>query len=351
MYNKPYISFVVTSRNDNHGDNPLLRTQAFINSLSYQAEKNKLPIEILFVEWNPPSDKPLLKDVLVHPDNEYILIRYVVVPSEIHQQYHHSYSIPLFQMTAKNVGIRRALADFICCTNIDLLFSNDLFEILSRRNLEKGCFYRCNRCDVPSEIVEIREEKKQLEFAERNILARHGFDGSRVGMVGAPDWLAKYDTVVKIIQPLISTLRKRADRIGYEMSKVDYNACGDFTMMHREDWIKIEGYPELDLYSIHIDSMALNAAVALKLNQVIFPPKACAYHIDHKEGWASMDPLETLKFVSKRPGIDWSVMFHAGKQIIKEGITYGINSKDWGFANERFKEYIFEPGKEMREIN
>ncbi len=351
MKSTPYISFVVTSRNDNHGDNPLLRTQSFINSLSYQSQKNQLPIEIIFVEWNPPQGKPLLKDDLKYPQNEYLTIRYIIVPSEIHNQYHHSNTIPLFQMTAKNVGIRRAKADFICCTNIDLLFSDELFEDLNKRNLKKGNFYRCNRCDIPSSVISLKSPQEQLQFGKKNIITRHGFDDFRIGMIGAPDWLNKYNTVVMLVQPFVSFLRKKVDEFGYKMSKIDYNACGDFTLMHKEDWSKIEGYPELDLYSIHIDSMALNAAIALKIQQIIFPPKACTYHIDHKDGWSSMTAIETMKFVSKRPGIDWSVMFEAGKQIIKEEITYGINSESWGFANEKFKEYIFEPGEEMKEVN
>src|SRR5690606_37938207 len=109
----------------------------------------------------------------------------------------------------------------------------------------------------------------------------------------------------------------------------------------KEDWLKIEGYVELDLYSIHIDSMALNACVALGVEQVILPYQCCSYHIYHEEGWASMNPMHVLRFLAKRPGMDWGAMHNAGRYIIEHKINYDINTPDWGFANEKLEEYRF----------
>lgn len=120
-------------------------------------------------------------------------------------------------------------------------------------------------------------------------------------------------------------------------------ACGDFTLMSKADWLKIEGYLELDLYSIHIDSMALNACVAAGMEQVLYPQELCTYHIHHEEGWSSMDPLKVLHFSEKRPGIDWAIMFESGKHIIKNKTNYGFNKPDWGFANQAFEEIVFNP--------
>jgi hypothetical protein len=52
----PYLSIVVTSRNDNHGGDLLRRTSAFMNNLFFQAKKWSLPVELLMVDWNPPTD-------------------------------------------------------------------------------------------------------------------------------------------------------------------------------------------------------------------------------------------------------------------------------------------------------
>ena len=54
----PYISVIVTARNDNHGVNMLGRMQAFLDSWILQAQRYDLPSEIVVVEWNPPADRP-----------------------------------------------------------------------------------------------------------------------------------------------------------------------------------------------------------------------------------------------------------------------------------------------------
>src|SRR5262249_10127703 len=38
------------------------------------------------------------------------------------------------------------------------------------------------------------------------------------------------------------------------------NACGDFTLMSREAWETVRGYPELEMFSMHIDSLLLYQA-------------------------------------------------------------------------------------------
>jgi hypothetical protein len=139
----------------------------------------------------------------------------------------------------------------------------------------------------------------------------------------------------------------------FKLFALDTSACGDFTLMHKDEWLKIEGYPELDLYSIHIDSMALIAANALGIKQEILPAKACSFHIYHENGWNSfkVSPVELIRFIEKRPGLDWYSVYSSGSYLIKQKKTWCLNKHNWGFADEKFKEFIFEPGKPMKEIN
>lgn len=151
----PYISIIVSSRNDNHGGDMDKRQRIFIRGLIDQANRYKLPIELVVVEWNPPQGKPYLHEILPKPvEGDFLSLRYIVVPGEIHQQYRFAHTMPLYQMIAKNVGIRRASADFILCSNVDLLFSNELMELLAAKNLAKNFFYRANRSDIPEQIDE-----------------------------------------------------------------------------------------------------------------------------------------------------------------------------------------------------
>ena len=59
----PYLSVVAASRNDDHGGDPLIRTQIFINNFARQCEKYRLSAELIIVDWNPVIDRPGLAGV------------------------------------------------------------------------------------------------------------------------------------------------------------------------------------------------------------------------------------------------------------------------------------------------
>ncbi len=337
-----YLSIVATTRNDNHGGDLLKRTCAFINSVYVQAKKFNFPVELIIVEWNPPGDKPLLKEDLPSPPEDVpVRLRIVVVPNSIHETYRFSDSIPLYQMIAKNVGIRRADGKFILCTNIDILFSDMSFELLSEKALEKGKFYRANRCDVPKEVMDIGSYQQQLAFAEKNILRRMGNTPGHEAISGPPI-MFKSPMVASFLNWAALMLWKILKKGEFPHITIDFMACGDFTLMSKEDWMRIDGYVELDMYSIHIDSMGLWSACALGMEQVIFPYKACVYHIDHEDGWESEDLIKTIRFLSNKPSLDYSIVHRAGMKMVAEGKNWGLNEPDWGWAKEDFDEYVFD---------
>jgi len=337
------LSIVVASRNDNHGGDMTRRMRLFINGVMHQCNKFNLQAELIFVEWNPPAGQPLLSDILPKPkDGDKLSVRYIVVPQEIHNTYLHSKTIPLFQMIAKNVGIRRAKGEFVLCTNIDLLFSDKLMEKLTAKELEHGKFYRANRCDVPKDISESISIDEQLAWCEKNIMERNGLDINYFNLAGIrAKWVYKYSWLKYILNIAAGIIRPVLFPESFMTGKIDSMACGDFTLMSKEDWMKIEGYAEMDLYSIHIDTMALYAAVASGIKQVLFPPDVCTYHMHHEDGWSSLNPLKLLSFLEKRPGLDWSVVYESGKYIIENKSNFGINKPDWGFANQNFREIAF----------
>ena len=119
----PYLSVVAASRNDDHGGDPLIRTQIFINSLAQQCKKHRLPAELIMVDWNPVSGRPGLAAVLDFPyEAAYFEARVITVPAFIHHRFKYADKLSFFQMIAKNVGIRRARGKFILATNIDIIF-------------------------------------------------------------------------------------------------------------------------------------------------------------------------------------------------------------------------------------
>ncbi len=92
-------------------------------------------------------------DVLRWPDGPSpCAIRFVEVPCEIHQQFAHSDAIPLHQMIAKNVGIRRARGEFVLVTNLDIIFSPALMQFLAGPKLESRTKYRIDRLDIANDL-------------------------------------------------------------------------------------------------------------------------------------------------------------------------------------------------------
>ena len=124
---------------------------------------------------------------------------------------------------------------------------------------------------------------------------------------------------------------------------MDAEACGDFTMLHREGWNDIKGYLELDLYSLHIDTFALMMALTLDYKQVILDPYACTYHIEHNTGWESMNPIEKIKFWEQRPGLAHDFIWEAAKFMLYRKKTFYVNDDNWGMPSEQFEEITLHP--------
>lgn len=338
------LSIVACSRNDDHGKDMALRMRLFVRCLLDQCRKHQLKAELILVEWNPPEDKAPLSEVLPKPGKgDFLTIRYITVPTELHKKFRLGKRIHLFQMIGKNVGIRRAKGNFVLCTNVDLLFSDELMLAL-KNGLEKSCFYRANRCDIPAEIDENQTTEEILAYAEKNIMNRLGQKALFPNLNRLFNKLGMYPTRWIWLNELLNTLLKfRNMENDYRLFRLDTYACGDFTLMSKEAWMIIGGYLEADLYSIHIDSLGLIAASALGLKQVVFSPSACTYHIYHESGWESMDAFQKLKFLEERPGYGWEVIYAVGKEAFEKGKLPQLNTDDWGFANHNLPEVCFVP--------
>lgn len=341
---QPYLSIVAATRNDNHGGDMLKRTTCFIQNIYHQAKKFNFPVELIIVEWNPPKDKPLLKDVLPLPTQEDLVqLRFIIVTNEIHQQFKNGDILPLHQMIAKNVGIRRATGEFILCTNIDILFSDECFSLFAKKDFKEFSFYRTQRCDVPKKIMDINDIEEQLKFAKNNILKKYGLRGDYKYIYflhdfffGFPNLLYFFD---RIIGPFLSLFYRKTKNVNF----VNSDACGDFTLMSKKDWLRIEGYYELEMFPLHVDSMALIAAYAIGMKQFTFSTKAPVYHIYHENGWTSdyKEPEDFIHLMERRPGLDWIGVLYGGKKLVQQERNYNLNKTNWGLYNTDLQEFEF----------
>jgi hypothetical protein len=183
---EPYLSVVVTARNDDHGGNLLGRMQAFVNCWLNQARQYAIDSELIIVEWNPPPDRPRLAQVLRWPaDTGPCDVRIIEVPPQVHARYANAAALPLYQMIGKNVGIRRARGRFVLATNIDILVSSELAAFLAQQRLEPGHMYRMDRHDVMSDVPVDAPPEEQLRYCRTHLIRinrRQGtFDVSAAG--------------------------------------------------------------------------------------------------------------------------------------------------------------------------
>ena len=181
---EPYISLVVTARNDDHGGDLLKRMQAFTDGWIEQSNRFALESELVIVEWNQVEGRPPLAEALRWPEgNRYCTVRVITVPPAVHKRYRHAESLGLYQMIAKNVGIRRARGQFILATNIDILFSSELMERLARRDLSKSRMYRIDRMDAMGEIPAGAGIEERLRWCAGHLLRVNAREGT-FGLTG-----------------------------------------------------------------------------------------------------------------------------------------------------------------------
>jgi len=290
---RPYLSIVMASRNDNHGGDLNERTQACINSLRQQSRELKMPIEVVMVDWNPPDDKPPLHEII---DYDGLLFHSIIVPPEIHQRYKLSGKLPLYQMIAKNVGVRRAHGYFILCTNVDIFFSNELMKEISMKKLKKNLLYRAYRYDT-----------------QRGVRSLDGIEN-------------------KLIRINLS----RNDELCT-------NACGDFQMMHRDNWHDLRGYYEGDLFSIHLDSLFEYHAYYNGYMESIFDPPMVTYHVEHDGGWVpGVEKISSYNRMNDNEikKLSYKDFLEIVAVMARKEPPIHYNKESWGLIDDELQELI-----------
>lgn len=324
----PYISFVTVSRNDDHGGNPLGRTQTFLNSLYHQCNFYKIPSELIIVEWNPPENCKRLVEVLDFPEDKgYLIARIIEVPKELHNKFAHSDSIPLFQMIGKNVGISRAKGEYILSTNIDILFSDSLMKFIAEKSLRPNYLYRVDRKDISNGQI-IRINKKYGTYNHRTLKEK----------------------IVSWIHHTKDEAFRKSEFKRYGYSLIHTNACGDFTLMARENWMGLRGYAELEIYSFHIDSLLLLAAYYSGISEIYLSHPNEIQHIEHTTG-SGWTPGDGEKQLYKRldtsgiPYLTWNDCkkyasdMRAGRYL-DNGVVKLNASNLWGLSEYVLKETV-----------
>ncbi len=353
-----------------------------MSTLSDQCRRYGLDAEVIVVEWNPPLERQRLQEAISWPKaHRNFVVRIIEVPARIHRQYKHSEKFGLFQMMAKNVGIRRARGRFILCTNVDVLFSEELIQFLSSPALLPGRIYRVDRYDVPDDLPMNSNTRELLEHCERNIIQVLTKDGYF-------PWSKAFASCYRTNPRVTSTVGNFLKRLSYHMNRLirspdwprlpyhlcllgyksarfvlrsfgldghlspHVNAAGDFTLMAREDWLIVAGYSEMEVHPWQVDALLVWTAVYSGRKQVelLYPMRI--FHVEHDSGAGSVPrrkPGVVEEEVEQRmaerglPHIQSEEYLRRVTEIRRNRSPVRSNNEEnWGLVEERLVETVVE---------
>jgi len=255
---KPYMSIVCTGRNDDYGGNYLRRYQNHINSIFNASKDTGLKIQIVYIEWNPVKDKPYSFNSIVLPKGDHISYKFLIVSEDTHKSIGNS-GIPVHEYIAKNTGIKHADGDVILSTNPDIIFTHRFFKWMAKREVIDDVFYNCSRSNVKGDVAD-----NVGNFVNHIFLPM-------LGTVNIP--FTNPDEVAVLIEQRYNHL--------YTVKNEIFNCCpGDFTMLTKKSWKKVNGYREFNTHSV-TDSILLQDCVRVGMKQHNLPLKMTIFHQDH----------------------------------------------------------------------
>lgn len=247
----PYVSFVTYGRNDGYTESYAGRASRAMQSLVTQLERAAIDSEIVFVEWNPPSDRPFLFDQFELPgDRRHVSVRAYIAPPEYHHGHPGAAETGFFATEAANAGIRRARGRFVTPKASDSFFSPDVFKMIARHDLDADCMYRIDRHDI------VVDDESMWSLPEDELMAK--------------------------ITSLPSSPHAWIDQSPHwELRDLHTNACGDFTLMSGAYWQYLRGHPRSSVLSLDIDSLVLHAAAGLGVSERRWPESCRVYKPVH----------------------------------------------------------------------
>lgn len=248
----PYLSIVSFARNDTYTPTYRLRADRSLQYLVRQLERHRVPTEIVIVEWNPPSEKPLLADELsAPPGSGFVTLRYIAVDSQYHKRFEGWEHRGIHGSAAANVGLRRSRGRFVLFKHIDTYLAEPLAGWLSKQQARNDAIYRCDRVDIRmdgDDWVELPDDRIIGEFS-RHIVGRQG------RLSHSEDW---------------------------KIRDLHTNASGDFMLMAAEKWAAIRGFPhDPTVLCLDADSIALHAAAAHGAQEICLPDDCVVYKLTH----------------------------------------------------------------------
>jgi hypothetical protein len=120
------------------------------------------------------------------------------------------------------------------------------------------------------------------------------------------------------------------------------NGCGDFTLLSRERWFDLRAYPEIDVFSMNLDSMFCFAAHYGGAREAILADPMRIYHIEHGtgSGWTPEGQVKLFERIAAKgiPCVENDEVLAWAKQMRRLKSPLIFNHEDWGMRDLDLKE-------------
>ncbi len=264
------IEAVVLGRNDNYEPNWLAKLYASIAYNRALFEGSNVDFRVVFVEWNPPPENPLISPDLV---KAFDYVRAIVVDADVHDRLCTADNLAMMLNFPINAALRTSVCDYQIITGGDIFLGHDLAERIKAHGLNPNCLYRAERVNIRSDIDFTTATRETLEDANAIVT---------VNSCSIPP----YD------KPPFT------------------HACGDFLMADRLTMNGLRGFDEaISFARLHLDSRFAHNAMAAGLDCELLGQ---IFHINH-----------TNSFINRQDN-------YPGKPYDYNADLPYINSKDWG---------------------
>jgi len=138
---------------------------------------------------------------------------------------------------------------------------------------------------------------------------------------------------------LLNMRRRSAwNEVGFEFRRrrLHTNSCGDFTMMSKDNWFKLRGYAEFEMYSFHIDSLFCHSAACIGIKELVIEDPVRIYHMEHSEGSGftpeTQQALWTRMLKSKISRLNDDDFWDLTLQMRAKNRSPVFNDENWGLA-------------------
>jgi hypothetical protein len=116
--------------------------------------------------------------------------------------------------------------------------------------------------------------------------------------------------------------------------------AGDFTLMAREHWFAVRGYPEFAVFPLHVDTLLCYQAHHAGARETVLTEPLRLYHIEHGSGtaWtgAGTPPIlqrlksEGIPFLGAGQVLRWATAMRRRERPLL------FNPPDWGLGKQKF---------------